>query len=288
MRLGRTLVRACEVADECIGEVDPAVDAAGLQAVEPRPSSALKHERDVLHGNALVAVCYADGSGVVDQLVLRLHGAGVFGHVSWEGEPFGEGLITNSGAEAGRAQRILLFKRQGSVEAIDPVASIILSNSLSAAKAVAESRMVNRRRGDSPLLAGRERRTVVPSFHCSRAAISVALYGNASPTVADNRLLVLSSSGAASRRPRCRALISVRVVVWPLRRLSATAGLVLRGGRVEKPLDSLHHEAALFALKIVQLICLCRCPNRLAMATPRCWTAPRRLGPAGAGEPPTA
>ena len=29
-RLGRTLVRACEVADECIGEVDLAVDAVGL------------------------------------------------------------------------------------------------------------------------------------------------------------------------------------------------------------------------------------------------------------------
>ena len=137
------------------------------------------------------------------------------------------------------------------MKSVDPVAGVILSNSLSAAKAVAESRMVNRRRGDSPLLARRGRRTVVLSFHCSRAAVSVALYGNASPTVADSRLLVSSSSGAASRRPRRRALISVRVVVWPLRRLRAAAGLVLRGGRVEEPLDSLHHEAAFFALEIV-------------------------------------
>ena len=117
--------------------------------------------------------------------------------------------------------------------------------------------MVNRRRGDSPLLAGRGRRTVVPSFHCSRAAVSVVLYGNASLTVADNRLLVSSSSGAASRSPRRRALIPVKVVVWLLQRLPAAAGLVLRGGRVEEPLDSLHHEAAFFALEIVQLIRRC-------------------------------
>ena len=72
------LVSAGEVADEDLSEINPAVDAAGLQAVEPRPGSALKHERDVLHGNALVAVCYTDGRGVVDQPVLRLHGAGLF------------------------------------------------------------------------------------------------------------------------------------------------------------------------------------------------------------------
>ena len=52
-------------------------------------------------------------------------------------------------------------------------------------------------------------------------------------------------------------MISVKVVVWPLRRLRAAAGLVLHGGRVEEPLDSLHHEAALFALEIVQLIRRC-------------------------------
>ena len=75
--------------------------------------------------------------------------------------------------------------------------------------------------------------------------------------MADSRLLVLSSSGTASRHPRRRALISVRVVVWPLWHLRAAAGLVLHGGRVEKPLDSLHHEAMFFALEIVQLIRRC-------------------------------
>ena len=49
-------------------------------------------------------------------------------------------------------------------------------------------------------------------------------------------------------------MISVRVVVWPLRRLRAAAGLVLRGSRVEEPLDSLRHQAALFALEVLQLI----------------------------------
>src|SRR3954463_8014452 len=71
-RLGRSLVRAREVADKSLGEVDPAVDAAGLQAVQPCPGRALEHERDVLHGNTLVAVRYADGGGVVNQPIFRL------------------------------------------------------------------------------------------------------------------------------------------------------------------------------------------------------------------------
>src|SRR4051812_910645 len=43
-RLGKSLIRACEVADESFGEVDPAVDATGLQAVQPCPGRALEHE----------------------------------------------------------------------------------------------------------------------------------------------------------------------------------------------------------------------------------------------------
>ena len=158
MGLGSPLVGAGEVADEYFSEINPVVDAAGLQAVEPRPSNALKHERDILHGNALVAVRYADGCGVVDQPVLRLHGAGVLGRVSREGEPSGEGLILNSGAETGRAQRIFFFKCQGSVETIDSMASIILSDSLSEAKAVAECQMRDRRRSGVPRSTRRGRR----------------------------------------------------------------------------------------------------------------------------------
>ena len=65
----------------------------------------MKHERDVFHDNALVAVRYADGRGVVDQPVFRLHGAGVFGCVSGEREPFGKGLFSDARTETCRADR---------------------------------------------------------------------------------------------------------------------------------------------------------------------------------------
>ena len=112
---------------------------------------------------------------------------------------------------------------------------------------------------------------MILSFHCSWATVSVALYGDASPIVADSQLLVSSSSGAASRRPRRRALISVKVVDGPLRRFRVATGLVLRGGRVEEPLDSLHHEAAFFALEIVQLVRRC-----LGGSDVLCWCSVHR------------
>ena len=56
--LWRPLVRAGEVADEDFREVQPAVDAVGLEAVEPGACRALQHERDVLHGYAPVAVLW--------------------------------------------------------------------------------------------------------------------------------------------------------------------------------------------------------------------------------------
>ena len=108
-RFGRSLVHASEVADEGFGEINPTVDVAGLQAVQPCPGYALEHERDVHHGNMLVAVCDADGYGVVDQPVLRLHGAGVLGRISREREPFGEGLISDVGAKTRRTQLIFFF-----------------------------------------------------------------------------------------------------------------------------------------------------------------------------------
>ena len=101
--VGRPLVGAGEVADEGLSEINPSIDVAGLQAVEPCSGYALKHECDVLHGNTLVAVCDADGYRVVDQPILRLHRAGVFWRISQEGEPFGKGFISESWAETGRA-----------------------------------------------------------------------------------------------------------------------------------------------------------------------------------------
>ena len=143
------------------------------------------------------------------------------------------------------------------MESVDPVAGVILSDSLSAAKAVAESRMLNRRRGDSSFSSWWGRQVVALPFHCSWAAVLVALDGDASPTVADSRLLVLLPTGPASRRPRRRTLVSARrwVVVLALRRLGAAAGIILHGGRVEELLNSLRHYAALFAFEVVELVC---------------------------------
>ena len=64
--LGRPLVCAGEVADEDFGEVYLAVDDVGLEAVQPGPGRAMEHERNILHGNALVAVCDVDSCGIVD------------------------------------------------------------------------------------------------------------------------------------------------------------------------------------------------------------------------------
>ena len=143
------------------------------------------------------------------------------------------------------------------MESVDPVAGVILSNSLSAAKAVSVSRMFHGRRGDSPFSARRGRQVVILSFHRFGAAVLVALDGDVSPAVADSRLLVLLPTGSARRRPRRRTLVAARrwVVVLSLRRLSAAARIILRGSRVEELLNSLSHYAALFAFEVVELVC---------------------------------
>src|SRR4051812_29309375 len=117
--------------------------------------------------------------------------------------------------------------------------------------------MLNGRWRDSPLSAGRRRHIVVPSLYCFRAAILVALDGDMSPTAACSRLLVFPSMDAASRRPRCRALISAgwQIIFLLLRSFGAAAGRVLRAGRIEESLDSLRHQSALFAFKVFQLVC---------------------------------
>ena len=107
--LGRPLVSAGEVADEDFGEVYPAVDTVGLEAIQPSARCSLKHEGDILHGNTLVAVCYVNCDGLVDQLVFRLHRAVVLGRVSQEREPFGEGLVADAGAKARRAEIVFFF-----------------------------------------------------------------------------------------------------------------------------------------------------------------------------------
>ena len=133
------------------------------------------------------------------------------------------------------------------------MAGIVFSDSFSAAKAVAERRVINRQRGNAPLPAGGRRRTVVPSFHCSWAAVLVALDGDVSPAAAGSRLLVSSIADATSRRPGCRALVSVRrrVIVSPVGRFSPAPGILLLSSRVEELLDSLRHVATLVALELV-------------------------------------
>src|SRR4051812_40053215 len=117
--------------------------------------------------------------------------------------------------------------------------------------------MFNGRWRDSPFSAGWRRHIVVPPLYLFRAAVLVALDGDMSPTAACSRLLVFSSANAASRRPRCCALISAgwQVIFLLLRSFGVATGRVLRAGRVEEPLDSLRHQSALFAFKVVQLVC---------------------------------
>ena len=133
------------------------------------------------------------------------------------------------------------------------MAGVILTDSLSTAKAVAERRVINRRRGDSPFPPRGRRQTFVSSFHCSWAAFSVTLYGDASPIAAGSRLRVLSSMDATSWRPRLRALVSARkqVVILSAQRISAAAGLVLLSSRIKESLDALRHQATFFALELV-------------------------------------
>ena len=69
----------------------------------------LQHEGDVLHGDAPIAVGDADGCGVVDEPIFRLHRAVVLGRVSGEREPFGEGLVADAGAKAWRADIVFFF-----------------------------------------------------------------------------------------------------------------------------------------------------------------------------------
>ena len=93
----------------------------------------------------------------------------------------------DAGSKTGRAQLVFFFQRQGLVELVDPVAGVVLSDSLSTVEAVAESRMLNRRRGDSSFSSWWGRQVVALPFQCSRAAVLVALDGDASPTMADGR-----------------------------------------------------------------------------------------------------
>ena len=80
----------------------------------------------------LLSFAMFDGRGVVDQPVFRLHGAVVLGRVSWEREPLGEGLVPDAWAEARRTDIVFFFQRQGSRQAVDPMAGVIFADSFAA------------------------------------------------------------------------------------------------------------------------------------------------------------
>ena len=113
------------------------------------------------------------------------------------------------------------------------MAGIVFSDSFSGAKPATETRVINRRQGDVPF-STQGRVIIARSFHCSWAAVLVALDGDVRPAVACSQLLVSSSAGAASQRPGCRAVVLAKGRFFvPLGGyFSAAAGLVLRGGRV--------------------------------------------------------
>ena len=97
---------------------------------------------------------------------------------------------------------------------------------------------------------------IVPSFHCSWAALLVVLDGEACAAAPGRRLSVSSVAGAACRRPGGHALLSARG--WVLNPLAgsfcAAAGFLLRGSRVNELLNALRHGATLVALEVVELI----------------------------------
>ena len=114
------------------------------------------------------------------------------------------------------------------------MAGVVLADFFSAAESVAKSRMGDRRWSEASFSSRRGRRQVSLVLYSSRAAIRVALDSNASPAAAGSRLVALSSAGAASRRPGCRAVVLAkgRFIVPRGGHFSAASGFVLRGGRV--------------------------------------------------------
>ena len=119
--------------------------------------------------------------------------------------------------------------RQGSSQAVDPVAGVILADSFSAAESVAKSRMGDRRWSEASFSSRRGRRQVSLVLYSSRAAIRVALDGNASPAAAGSRLLVfLLARAARSRRAGRHGVLPARGLT-----ISSGAGFVLFRSRVE-------------------------------------------------------
>ena len=114
------------------------------------------------------------------------------------------------------------------------MAGVILSDSLSVAKAVAECRVRDRRQSGMPCSARRRRRRVASLIYRPRAAIFVMLDGKASLATAGSQLVASSSVGTASWH------LGYHVVILAMGRFfvprggyfSMPAGFMLHGSRV--------------------------------------------------------
>ena len=80
------------------------------------------------------------------------------------------------------------------------MAGVVLADSFSAAESVAKSRVCDRRRSEASFSLRRGRRQIPLVLYCSRAALRVALDGDASPAAASSRLLIFLLAGAARSR----------------------------------------------------------------------------------------
>ena len=117
------------------------------------------------------------------------------------------------------------------------MAGVALADSFSAAESVAKSRVRDRRRSEASFSSRRGRRQISLELYCSRAALRVALDGDASPAAAGSRLLVfLLTCAARSRRAARRGVLPARGMT-----ISAGAGFVPFCGRVDQLLDLPRH-----------------------------------------------
>ena len=117
------------------------------------------------------------------------------------------------------------------------MAGVALADSFSAAESVAKSRVCDRRRSEASFSSRRGRRQISLVLYSSRAAIRVALDGDASPAAAGSRLLVFLLAGAArSRRAGRRGVLSARGMT-----IGAGTGFMPFCSRVDQLLDPSCH-----------------------------------------------
>ena len=130
------------------------------------------------------------------------------------------------------------------------MAGVVLADSFSAAESVAKSRMRDGRRCEASFSSRRGRRQISLVLYCSRAALRVALDGDASLAAAGSRLLVfLLARAACSRRAGHRGVLPARGMT-----ISTGAGFVPFCSRVEQLLDPSRHVEELIGSQPIELL----------------------------------